>query len=145
MHSVDEEGWRFVAFVRLVPIIPYNVMNYLLGLTRIPFHHYMIATVVFMAPSTVAYTWIGHASREAIAGDTDNIHYALIALGLLVAMIFLPRFYKRWRGSKQPLFPELPRRDRARLPPWRRAWRTPRRDRPPPGRPRCRSRSRCRR
>lgn len=97
MHSVDEEGWQFVAFVRLVPIIPYNVMNYLLGLTRIPFHHYILATVVFMLPSTIVYTWIGHASREAIAGDTDNIRYAMIALGLLTAMIFLPHFYKRLR------------------------------------------------
>ena len=99
MHSVDAEGWRFVAFVRLVPIFPYNVMNYLLGLTRIPFHHYMIATVVFMAPSTVVYTWIGHAGRAAIAGDTDNLYYALIALGLLAAMIMLPHFYKRLRRS----------------------------------------------
>ncbi len=99
MRSVDADGWQFVAFVRLVPIFPYNVMNYLLGLMRIPFHHYMIATVVFMAPSTVVYTWIGHAGREAIAGDTDNLYCALIALGLLATMIFLPHFYKRWRGS----------------------------------------------
>ena len=99
MKSVDEEGWRFVGFVRLLPIVPYNVMNYLLGLTRIPFHHYMIATVVFMSPSTVVYTWIGHASREAIAGETDNLYYALIALGLLAAMLMLPRLYKRLRRT----------------------------------------------
>lgn len=94
MRSVDEEDWRFVAFVRLVPVIPYNVTNYLLGITRIPFPRYVLATVVFIAPSTVAYTWIGHAGRQAIAGDTENIKYALIALVLL-----LPRFYKRLRGS----------------------------------------------
>ena len=99
MRSVDADGWRFVAFVRLVPIFPYNVMNYLLGLTRIPFHHYVLATVVFMAPSTVVYTWIGVAGREAIAGDANNLHYALLALGLLALMLMLPRFYKRWRGS----------------------------------------------
>jgi len=99
MRSVDADGWKFVAFVRLVPIFPYNVMNYLLGLTRIPFHHYMIATVLFMAPSTVVYTWIGHAGRAAIAGDTDNLYYALIALGLLATMIMLPHFYKRWRNN----------------------------------------------
>jgi len=99
MRSVDADGWKFVAFVRLVPIFPYNVMNYLLGLTRIPFHHYMIATVVFMAPSTVVYTWIGHAGRAAIAGDTDNLYYALIALGLLATMIMLPHFYKRCRNN----------------------------------------------
>jgi uncharacterized membrane protein YdjX (TVP38/TMEM64 family) len=99
MRSVDEDGWQFVAFVRLVPIFPYSVMNYLLGLTRIPFHHYMIATVVFMLPSTIVYTYIGHAGREAIAGDTDNLWYGLIGLGLLATMIFLPRLYQRWRGS----------------------------------------------
>lgn len=98
MRSVEADGWQFVAFVRLVPIFPYNVMNYLLGLTRVPFHQYIVATVVFMAPSTFVYTYVGHASREAIAGDTDNLYYALLALGLLAAMLLLPRFYKRWRG-----------------------------------------------
>ena len=97
MRSVDHDGWQFVALVRLVPIFPYTVMNYLLGLTRIPFHHYVLATVVFMAPSTAVYTYIGVASREAIAGDTDNIRYAFLALGLLALMLMLPRFYKRWR------------------------------------------------
>jgi len=98
MHSVDAEGWRFVAFVRVVPIFPYNILNYLLGLTRIPFYHYMLATFVFMGPSTIVYTYIGHASRAAIAGDTDNLYYALLALGLLATMIFLPNIYKRLRG-----------------------------------------------
>jgi uncharacterized membrane protein YdjX (TVP38/TMEM64 family) len=97
MRSVHEEGWRFVAFVRLVPIFPYTVMNYLLGVTRIPFHRYMLATVVFMAPSTVAYTWIGHAGRQAIAGDTENIRYALLALGLIAFVILLPRLLARLR------------------------------------------------
>ena len=97
MRSVDADGWQFVAFVRLVPIFPYNVMNYLLGLTRIPFLHYVFATVVFMAPSTVVYTWIGVAGREAIAGDTNNLRYALLALGLLAAMWMVPRFYKRMK------------------------------------------------
>ena len=95
MRSVEADGWQFVAFVRLVPIFPYNVMNYLLGLTRIPFHQYMLATGVFMAPSTVVYTWIGFVGREAIAGDTDNLRYALLALGLLATLFFLPYFYKR--------------------------------------------------
>lgn len=98
-RSVQADGWQFVAFVRLVPIFPYNIVNYLLGLTRIPFHHYILATVIFMAPSTVAYTWIGHASREALAGDTNNIRYALFALGLLAAVLMVPRFYKRLRSS----------------------------------------------
>ena len=34
--GVEAEGWRFVAFVRLVPLFPFNLLNYALGLTRIP-------------------------------------------------------------------------------------------------------------
>lgn len=98
MQSVDREGWRFVAFVRLVPIFPYNVVNYLLGLTRIPFHQYILSTVVFMAPSTVAYTWIGHAGGEAVAGESDHIYYALVVIALVAVLVLAPRFYKRLRG-----------------------------------------------
>ncbi len=99
MRSVDAEGWRFVAFLRLVPIFPYNVVNFLLGVTRVRFHHYVFATVVFMAPSTIAYCWIGFVGREIMAGQTDQIRFALAALGVLGILFFLPRFVKRLRRS----------------------------------------------
>jgi len=98
--SVEEDGWRFVAFVRLVPVLPYTIANYLLGLTRIPFWHYVLATIVFMAPSTVAYTYIGYAGSQALAGEADNIRYALLMLAVIALLIFAPRFYKRWRKAK---------------------------------------------
>jgi uncharacterized membrane protein YdjX (TVP38/TMEM64 family) len=97
IKSVETDGWQFVAFIRLVPVFPYPLANYLLGLTRIPFLHYMLATIVFALPSTVAYTWIGHAGRAAVAGETDNIRYALFAIGLIAIVIMAPRFYKRMR------------------------------------------------
>ena len=34
-QGVEGEGWRFVVFVRLVPLFPFNLLNYALGLTRI--------------------------------------------------------------------------------------------------------------
>jgi uncharacterized membrane protein YdjX (TVP38/TMEM64 family) len=100
--GVEAEGWRFVAFVRLVPLFPFNLLNYALGLTRIPFSHYVLASVVCMAPGTVAYTWLGHAGREAAAGDVAAIRYALLALALLVAIAFVPRLVRRLRGQRAP-------------------------------------------
>jgi uncharacterized membrane protein YdjX (TVP38/TMEM64 family)/rhodanese-related sulfurtransferase len=99
IDGVDAEGWRFVAFVRLVPLFPFNLSNYVLGLTRIPLHHYVIATLVCMAPGAVAYTWLGYAGRGALAGETDAVRYALLALGLLAAIALLPRLIGRLRGS----------------------------------------------
>ncbi len=99
IHGVDAEGWRFVAFVRLVPLFPFNLSNYVLGLTRIPLHHYAIATFVCMAPGAVAYTWLGYAGRGALAGETDAVRYGLLALGLLAAIALLPRLIGRLRTS----------------------------------------------
>jgi uncharacterized membrane protein YdjX (TVP38/TMEM64 family) len=55
VQGVEAEGWRFVAFTRLVPLFPFNLLNYALGLTRIPFLPYLLATLVFMLPGAVAY------------------------------------------------------------------------------------------
>jgi uncharacterized membrane protein YdjX (TVP38/TMEM64 family)/rhodanese-related sulfurtransferase len=99
IDGVDAEGWRFVAFVRLVPLFPFNLSNYALGLTHIPVHHYAIATLVCMIPGAIAYTWLGHAGRGALVGETDAVRYGLLALGLLAAIALLPRLIKRLRGS----------------------------------------------
>ncbi len=97
--GVEREGWRFVAFTRLVPIFPFNLLNYALGLTRIPFLSYALATYVCMAPGAFAYAWIGHAGAETVAGGRTGINAVLIALGLLAAVIFLPRLVKRLKND----------------------------------------------
>src|SRR5437588_6390625 len=99
IDGVDAEGWRFVAFVRLVPLFPFNLSNYVLGLTRIPLHHYIMATLVCMVPGAVAYTWLGYAGRGALSDETDAVRYALLALGVLAAIALLPRLIGRLRSS----------------------------------------------
>lgn len=97
--GVSAEGWRFVAFVRLVPLFPFNLLNYALGLTRIPFLAFVLASWVFMLPGALAYTWLGHAGREALAGGEGMIRNILIALALLAAVAFIPRLVKRVRAK----------------------------------------------
>ena len=96
-RGVENEGWRFVAFVRLVPLFPFNLLNYALGLTRIRFLHYLLATYLFMLPGALAYTYLGYAGREAVAGGEGPIKKALLALALLAVVAFLPRLIGRMR------------------------------------------------
>ncbi len=104
VQGVEAEGWRFVAFTRLVPLFPFNLLNYALGLTRIPFLSYLLATLVFMLPGAMAYTYLGFAGREAVAGGEGVIQKGLIALALLAAVAFLPRLVARLRrGSMLPV------------------------------------------
>lgn len=101
LTGVEQEGWRFVAFVRLVPIFPFNLLNYALGLTRIRFDHYLIASLLCMAPGGMAYAWLGHAGREAAAGSADAVRTALWALALLAVVLMIPRWVQRFRRHEQ--------------------------------------------
>lgn len=99
IKGVEAEGWRFVALTRLVPLIPFNLLNYALGLTRIPVVSYMLASLICMVPGTLAYTWLGHAGREAMAGNDAAIRYGLLGLGLLAAVAFVPRLLQRFKSE----------------------------------------------
>jgi len=90
--GIDREGWRFVAFVRLVPLFPFVLLNYALGLTRIPLNHYVATSLVCMLPGSAAYTWLGHAGKEVFTGEESMIQSLLVALALLAFVLFLPRF-----------------------------------------------------
>ena len=90
--GVEKEGWKFVAFVRLVPLFPFNLLNYALGLTRISFFQYSITTYITMLPGAIAYTYLGYIGREAATGGEDLIKKGMLALALLAAAAFLPRF-----------------------------------------------------
>lgn len=96
-EGVEGEGWRFVAFVRLVPIFPFNLLNYALGLTRIKFSHYIVASYLCMLPGAIAYTYLGYAGREAVGGGEGVIQKSLLALALLAVVAFLPRLIGRLR------------------------------------------------
>ncbi len=97
--GVEEEGWRFVAFVRLVPLFPFNVLNYALGLTRIKFLHYLITSYICMFPGAVAYTYLGYAVREGASGGDGLIQKGILALALIAVSLFLPRVIKRMRNK----------------------------------------------
>lgn len=96
-QGVEGEGWKFVAFVRLVPLFPFNVLNYALGLTKIKFSHYSIATYIFMLPGAIAYTYLGYVGREAVAGGDGLIQKIMLALALLGIVGFLPSLIGRLR------------------------------------------------
>jgi len=106
-EGVEAEGWKFVAFVRLVPLFPFNLLNYALGLTKIKLLHYSIASYLFMLPGGLAYTYLGYVGREAVAGDEEIIQKSLLALALLAIVSFLPSLIARLRAKPMMMVEEL--------------------------------------
>jgi uncharacterized membrane protein YdjX (TVP38/TMEM64 family) len=101
VEGVEAEGWRFVAFVRLVPLFPFNLLNYMLGLTRIRLFHYVVTSYICMLPGAIAYTYLGYAGRNAVTGGEGTIRNILLALGFIAVVAFMPGFIKRLSGRKK--------------------------------------------
>ena len=110
INGVENEGWRFVAFVRLVPLFPFNILNYALGLTRISFTQYSVATYICMLPGAIAYTYLGYIGREAAIGGEDLVKKAMLAFALLAVVSFLPRIIGALRKGSMLAVDELKQR-----------------------------------
>ena len=95
--SVEEEGWRFVAFTRLVPLFPFNLLNYSFGLTKIKLSEYIWSSFLFMLPGTFAYVYLGHTSSEIVTGGENLIQTILIFIAIFTTITYLPRYIKKIR------------------------------------------------
>lgn len=96
--GVERKGWQFVALLRLLPIIPFNLVNYGLGLTRIKFSHYIITTFIFLTPAEILYTYCGHAGRDVLTNSTPfykNSNILIITFFIILFFsIKLLRYYQ---------------------------------------------------
>jgi uncharacterized membrane protein YdjX (TVP38/TMEM64 family) len=63
-RAVAERGFKIVLLTRLSPVIPFNLLNYAYGLTRVRFGDYVLASWIGMLPGTVMYVYLGSTARE---------------------------------------------------------------------------------
>ena len=99
--KVEKEGWKYVAFTRLVPLFPFTLLNYFFGLTRIAFWKYLLTSVIFIIPATATYVYLGYAGREAAVGSGGLIWKIVIALAILCTLAGVPKLleYLKKKGS----------------------------------------------
>ena len=90
--AIGEGGWKIVAMLRLSPAIPFNLQNYLYGLTAIRFWPCLGASWLFMLPGTFMYVYLGHLGGQGLAAATGGGggksagQWALLVVGLLATI-----------------------------------------------------------
>jgi uncharacterized membrane protein YdjX (TVP38/TMEM64 family) len=94
-RAVAAEGWRIVLLCRLSPIVPFNVQNYLFGVTGVPFWGYAVATFVGIAPATALFAYIGAFGETAFDGGPAK--WAFFAAGLAAAAIAIALVMRKAR------------------------------------------------
>src|SRR6476661_1264869 len=86
-RAIGLQGRRIVFLLRLSPLFPFNLLNYALGLTRVRFGDYLVASAG-MVPGTLLYVYYGKVAGDVArlaAGGTvrrDAAYYVVLALGL---------------------------------------------------------------
>jgi len=83
-RAVRRYPWTFVFVVRFAPISPFNLTNFLFGLTSVHWVPYSLGTLFGIVPGTLAYTWLGVTGQTALSGG-DRLPF-LLALGALVLL-----------------------------------------------------------
>ena len=94
--AVGREGGRIVLLTRLSPFFPYNLLNYLFGLTRVGFWTYLLASWIGMIPGTLLYVYLGFAGRaaaQAVAAPGIGNAWELVFWGVGLAATVLLTFY----------------------------------------------------
>jgi uncharacterized membrane protein YdjX (TVP38/TMEM64 family) len=84
-----------VLTLRFTPISPFNLVNFLFGLTPIELKPYVTGTFFGIIPGTLAYTWLGASGARALRGD--GVIQLVLALSLLAILSAMPIWAKRFR------------------------------------------------
>ncbi|HET9481516.1 MAG TPA: VTT domain-containing protein, partial [Candidatus Polarisedimenticolia bacterium] len=70
--AVRREGGKIVLLMRLSPVFPFNLLNYMFGLTGVGFWRYLLASWAGMLPATFLYVQLGFAGRVAAGAATTD-------------------------------------------------------------------------
>ncbi len=74
-EALGREGFKIVLLLRLSPVFPFDLLNYALGITKVSFANYALASLIGMLPGTLMYVYFGSAARsltELAAGKVET-------------------------------------------------------------------------
>lgn len=84
--SLGEGGLKLVTLIRLSPAFPFNLLNYMMGVTRVRLKDYVLGSWIGMFPGTVMYVYLGAAGTELLkaqgTGGKSPQEWALLIIGL---------------------------------------------------------------
>lgn len=91
-RAVEAEGARLVFLLRLSPIVPFVLLNYILGISRVRFRDYMLG-LSGMLPAIAVYVYAGKVAGDlatllsGAATPRGSAYYWLLTLGLVATAL----------------------------------------------------------
>lgn len=108
--AVAKDGWKIVGLIRLSPVFPFIPMNFLFGLTRIPFWHFVLITWVAIIPVCILFVYMGSLLGDIAALGTQPLaagktKWIVSGLGIgvtLIVTLFVTRIARKALAARLP-------------------------------------------
>lgn len=89
---ITEHGFQAIMVARLVPLVPFDLISYVAGLTSIDFKKYMVATIIGMIPRVIFLVFIGNTAKTVLSLIGIGIDLIVVAgLTGIILIIYLDR------------------------------------------------------
>jgi uncharacterized membrane protein YdjX (TVP38/TMEM64 family) len=99
-EEIGRYGNNYLFMLRIVPILPFFLVNYLAGMTRIAFKPFLFTTFIGMLPGSLIYNFAGHQLGR-IEEIEDVFSPGLMAAFILLTLLaFLPVVVNRLKTRK---------------------------------------------
>lgn len=96
--EVEKQGWKIVAFTRLIPLFPFNLLNYAFGLTNIKLSHYALTSFICMLPACIAYIVFGSSLLDLLKGKVSP--QLIVGIILVIIVSLIPIYYKKRKAKE---------------------------------------------
>ncbi|PJC48857.1 MAG: hypothetical protein CO035_01255, partial [Candidatus Omnitrophica bacterium CG_4_9_14_0_2_um_filter_42_8] len=83
-----------ILFFRIVPLVPYEVLNYACGLSKIKFRDYFLATFLGIIPGVIVSAFFGGSLGEIKSMRDIFSPKFLVAIGLMIFIMAIPIIYR---------------------------------------------------
>ncbi len=105
-RAVNQKGAGLVFFLRLSPMMPFPVLNYIFGLTLIPFRKYVLATFFGLVPINFMWAYVGTIGRDltgAGGNEPTEVGTAKIVMGVVGGVITLAVTFWVGRAARKAM------------------------------------------
>ncbi|WP_243374943.1 TVP38/TMEM64 family protein [Geotalea sp. SG265] len=100
-RELDQRGFGYLLFLRLVPIFPFFLINLAAGMTGVRFSTFFFATLIGIIPGSFVFCNAGASLAGIESPEQVLTSRVLASLALLGTFALIPTIYGKWKGTRQ--------------------------------------------